>query len=78
VNVADEDYDDEWLSTQVAFVERQLRAEFRHPAGHIAQAVAHATDRFRDAPVRNFLPMLIGRTARQAIRGQAQHPRRVA
>jgi hypothetical protein len=79
VNIAEETYDDAWLSTQVTFIERQLRTEFPHvPSEHITQAVADATDRFRDAAVRHFLPMLIGRTARRTLRDREGRRRRSA
>lgn len=73
-----EDLGDDWLQDQVRFVERALLRDLGEhlPPHRISEAVAHATDHFRGARVRPFLPMLIGRAARQELRGEL--PRRTA
>jgi len=77
---AAEDHDERWLQTQAELIERALQAELgsRLPSARISEAVARATERFRHAPVRQFLPMLIGRAARQELLAAIQHPHRAA
>ncbi|HEX4866518.1 MAG TPA: hypothetical protein VFV32_02725 [Acidimicrobiales bacterium] len=70
-----DDYGEDWLRNQVGLVERSLSRDF---GGHlsserIADAVATATDRFRDAAVRPFLPVLIDRAARTQLRTELHH-----
>lgn len=75
-----EDFGGRWLQAQVDVVERRLQGEFGDhvPAERVTEVVARALDRFRDAPVRNFLPMLISRNARSELRAHVQHHRQVA
>lgn len=75
-----EEYGDDWLRVQIEFVERQLVAEFggRIAPDVIAEAVERGYERFADAPVRPFLPMLVGRQARHEVRARARGLQRAA
>jgi hypothetical protein len=69
-----DEYGDDWLRVQVELVERQLVAEFgdRVAPDVIADAVERGYVRFVDAPVRPFLPMLVGRHARHEVRARVR------
>ena len=75
-----EEYGDDWLRVQIEFVERQLVAEFdgRIAPDLIAEAVERGYERFADAPVRPFLPMLVGRQARHEVRARTRYPQSAA
>jgi hypothetical protein len=49
-------------------VQRRLARKFTHvPAEHISAAVTHAHAHFEQSPVRDVVPLLVERRAREAL-----------